>query len=98
MNTKRTCILFYLLLNCQCSFAQEHKHEHHLKQPKARHARSSTPDLHITIDIPERPHTPEPHTPQDIKRLKIKTAAVTAIITALIGAGVSIYLGLHNCN
>jgi hypothetical protein len=55
-------------------------------------------EMHITIDVPDRPDNPEPHTPQDIKRLKIKIAAVTAIITAFIGAGVSLYLGLHKCN
>ena len=95
--SKRTCFLLYLLMQSQCTFASEH-----LEAPHPQHVANidlpTTPEIHLTIDIPERPENPEPHTPADIKRLKIKVAAVTAVITALIGAGVSLYIGLHNCN
>lgn len=66
--------------------------QEHIEQPHPEY-----PEVHITIEVPERPDNPEPRTPQDIKRLKIKVAAVTALVTTLITGGIALYLGIHNC-
>ncbi len=95
---KRTCFFLYLLINSTRSFTQEHHHHHHL--PRAIRPIVHSPemnDLHLHIDIPDRPPNPEPHTPQQIKSLKIKVAAITAVITALISGGVTLYIALKNC-
>lgn len=75
--------------------AQEHKH-----QPRPIHRSPEVEfnnDIHLTIDVPERPVAPEPRTPQDIKRLKIKLVALTAILTAIITGGVSVWISLNQC-
>ena len=79
---KRTCFFLYLLLQSPVSFSQEHEHKHHHRPPE------------IIINVPQ----PEPSTPQDIKKLKIKLVAITAIITALLSAGVSIIVAYKSCN
>lgn len=84
---KILCIFFLFSLHAQ-------EHHHH---PRPIHPSYEMNDIHLHIDVPERPNAPEPHTPQDIKKLKIKVAAFTAIVTALITGGVAIYLGVHNC-
>jgi hypothetical protein len=94
---KRTCLFLYLLISSP-SFAQEHKQPRPIHPSHEMEFNITPNEIHLTIDVSDRPDAPEPHTPVDIKKLKIKTAAITAIITALIGAGVSIYLGVHNCN
>lgn len=85
-----------LLMISTIALPQEHK----LDQPKPVRPGNIINGLHLTIDIPERTNH-ENHTekiPNDhnyLKRLKVKIAAGTAIVTALITGGVTIYIAIN---
>jgi hypothetical protein len=98
---RRTCFLLFILILSPIS-ASEEEHKHHFKAPKAHH-RSKTPDIHITIDTPQRPEAPDVAHEQEERqerRCETKTVAATAIITALISAGVilAVHFSTGGCN
>ena len=98
---KRTFSFLGLLIISTVSSTQEHNH-HHIHQPKPIVRSPEINDLHIMIDVPDRPSHEDrigsPRTPRDIQRLKAKLVAATSIITALITGGIFLAIHLSKCN
>ncbi len=78
------------------SFSQEQKLPEAPKIKRSHRHSPSQPEFNLTVNIPEHEQH-SPHTPADIKRLKIKIAAVTAIVTTAITGAVTLYIALRNC-
>jgi len=87
MNKRAASFLCLAMITTPC-FSQEQKLPEAPRLHRSHHHRS------IVINMPDD----EPSTPQNLKKLKMKLIAATAIITALITAGVSIIVAYKSCN
>jgi hypothetical protein len=77
-------ILCFLISVLPIGATEEQKdHHHHHKKPAS---------INITIQ-----NQPEPTTPADIKKLKIKVAAVTAIVTTILTGTISFIIAMKKC-